>query len=98
MPPKDSREFTHTEGRGSKRSPQDAQKAWEQAGRQRWRALALAVKAKLEAVESQITSFETEFMAHIVMPNGKTAGEILLPQIEDSYKNGKMPSLLEFKT
>lgn len=96
MPARESREFTHTEARGTKRHPEDAQKAWEQAGRQRWRALALAVKAKLEAVESQITTFEEEFMAHIVLPNGKTVGQAMLPQIEQSYKDKKMPPLLGF--
>src|SRR5688500_1223649 len=36
--------------------------------RQRWRALLLVLKAKLEAIESDISSFDEEFMAHIVVP------------------------------
>ena len=47
-------------------------KIWEQSCRQRWRALALVIKAKLEAVECGITTFEEEFYAHIVLPGGKT--------------------------
>lgn len=94
MPDKMSREFTHTPNRGSKRSPEEQQRAWEQATRQRWRALALAVKAKLEAVEAGITSFEEEFMSHIVLPNGSTVGAWMQPQIENAYKGGKMPPLL----
>ena len=66
----------------------------EQATRQRWRALALAVKAKLEAVESGITTFEEEFMAHIVLPGGQTVGAWMTPQIEQAYKSNKLPALL----
>lgn len=67
---------------------------FEQAERQKWRALFLVIKAKLESVESQIGTFEEEFMAHIVMPNDKTVGEILTPLIAESYGSGKMPRLL----
>jgi hypothetical protein len=54
----------------------------------------LAIKAKLEAVEQGITEFESEFMAHIVMPDGKTVGHHVLPQISAAYSTGKMPKLL----
>ncbi len=67
---------------------------YEQTIRQRWRALALAIKAKLECVESGITTFEEEFLAHIVMPNGQCAGEWLVPQIAEAYEKKKMPPLL----
>jgi hypothetical protein len=36
-------------------------------GRRRWRCLLLAIKAKLEVVESGIASFDEEFLAHIVV-------------------------------
>jgi hypothetical protein len=62
--------------------------------RQRWRALALVIKAKLEAVEAGITIFEEEFLAHIVLPDGRTAGEYMVPQIEESYRTKQMPPLL----
>ena len=39
-----------------------------QADRQRWRALYLVVRAKLEAVESGIAVFEQEFLGFIVDP------------------------------
>lgn len=68
--------------------------AWEAACRQRWRALLLIIKAKLEAVESQISEFEDEFLAHIVLPDGKTASEWLRPQIAVCYETGKMPESL----
>ncbi len=69
----------------------------EQENRRRWRALLLYVKAKLESVESNIVSFETAFMAHVVLPNRQTVGEYLSPQIEAAYRDGNMPNLLEFK-
>lgn len=62
--------------------------------RRLWRALALVVKAKLEAVQSGIATFESEFMAHIVMPDGKTVGEHVLPTIASAYETGKFKGLL----
>lgn len=62
--------------------------------RQRWRALLLVIKAKLEAVESKITTFEDEFMAHIVMPDGQTVSSHLRPRIAQAYETGTMPALL----
>ena len=50
MPDPADPEFTHTPGRGQKRTQAAAQAAWEQATRQRWRALALVVKAKLPSL------------------------------------------------
>lgn len=68
--------------------------AYEQDVRQRWRAMALVIKAKLEAVETGIVTFDDEFLAHIVLPSGATAGEWMIPQIQDAYETGGMPSLL----
>ncbi len=62
--------------------------------RRRWRALALVIKAKLEAVSTGITTFESEFMAHIVMPDGRTIGQHVTPAIEAAYTSGKVRALL----
>ncbi len=94
LPTQSERRFTHTPGRGNPRPPADAMREWEQGCRARWRALALVVKAKLEAVESGIATFEQEFLAYVVLPNGQTAGEVLIPQIASSYEHGRMPPLL----
>lgn len=66
----------------------------EQACRTSWRALALVTKAKLEAVAAGISSFENEFLSFIVLPNGQRVGKWLTPQLEQSFKTGKMPPLL----
>lgn len=94
LPDKNDREFTHTPSRGQRRTVEQQEAAYEQAVRQRWRALALVIKAKLEAVEAGITIFEDEFLAHIVLPDGRTAGEYMVPQIEQAYATGRMPPML----
>lgn len=68
-------------------------RCWENACRQRWRALCLVIKAKLEAVESGISCFEDEFLAHIVMPDGKSVSQWIRPKIEQAYKHNRMPQL-----
>lgn len=94
MPDRDAREFTHTPERGLKRTPAQVEQAYEQAVRQRWRALALVIKAKLEAVEAGIVTFDEEFAMHFLLPNGQTVGEWVTPQIEAVYAAGTMPALL----
>lgn len=95
LPDKNDDEFTKTTTGRKRRNPSDIEIAWEQGCRQRWRALALAIKAKLEAVECGITTFEEEFMAHIVIPgqNGKTMGQIMLARVDEAYATGKSPQL-----
>lgn len=94
MPDRNDREFTHTPYRGTARDLDQIEVVYEQAVRQRWRALALIIKAKLEAVESGITEFDEEFMAHILLPDGKRIGDHMKPQIVAAYETGKMPPLL----
>jgi len=66
----------------------------QQKARGRWRLLLLCVKAKLEAVDGGVETFEDAFMAHVVMPDGKTVGEHIRPTIAAAYKSGKMLPLL----
>lgn len=91
FPSRDEREFTLSPT-GRTRTVAAAGAAYEQAIRQKWRALLLVVKAKLEAVESGITSFEQEFMPHVVMPNGRTVADEILPQVQ-AVLNGEQPRL-----
>ena len=62
--------------------------------RRRWRALVLVIKAKLEAVESGISTLEREFMSDVVLPDGATVGEWAAKQLPKIYSSGKMPKLL----
>jgi hypothetical protein len=67
---------------------------WEQACRTCWRALALVIKAKLEAVESGITTFEKEFYAHIVLPGGISVYDATRENVDLAYKSGQITALL----
>lgn len=71
-------------------------RTYEQLCRVAWRCLVLAIKAKLECVESGITTMEQEFLAHIMLPNGRTVGDVMVPQIAMAYDKKQMPPLLGF--
>jgi len=94
MPDRRDRAFTHTPSTDKPRSPASAAEAWEAAVRQRWRALALVIKAKLEAVAAGITEFEAEFLAHVVLPDGSTVGDRVRPELAIAYETGTLPALL----
>ncbi len=54
----------------------------------------MVIKAKLEAMESDIPHFEDVFMANIVMLDGRLVGEHARPMIASAYENGNMQPLL----
>lgn len=89
MPTKE--QFTHTEERGLLRTASSRDQAWDQACRQRWRALALIVKAKLEAVDSGITAFEDEWLPYTLLPDGGTVADFVRPQVAEAYRSNTMP-------
>lgn len=97
LPDATDRAFTRTPT-GRNRTATEAAKAHEQAVRQRWRALALIVKAKLEAVESGIVTFEDEFAMHMILPDGRRVSEHVLPAIETAYSTGHVPALLAIES
>lgn len=94
LPMPNKEDFARTDVKRIKRSEKAQHEAWEQACRQKWRALALVVKAKLEAIDSQISTFEDEFLAWIVLPSGETVGHAIKPKIEEAYLTGKVSPLL----
>lgn len=76
-----------------------AQQQPEQYERESWRTLLLVIKAKLEAVRSGVVTVEQEFLANIVLPNGKLLGEEVAPAVEEMYETGQVRSLLpEYET
>lgn len=77
-----------------KRTEAQAQASWEQACRERWRALALLIKAKLAAVESGVVSLEDEFLPNVMLPDQRTVAEYMQPQVQRAYESGTMPPLL----
>ncbi|MBC9927266.1 hypothetical protein [Leucobacter sp. cx-169] len=91
LPNENDREFTH-HSKGP-RTASARETAYEQAVKQRWRALALIVKAKLEAVESGIAEFDQEFYAYTVLPNGRTVYEETGDQVATMIE-ARMPGRL----
>lgn len=71
-----------------------------QEARQRWRALLLVIKAKLESVESVesvesgIETLEEAFYANIVMPDGRTIYESTREKVSIAYSGGQVQALL----
>ncbi len=96
LPEPTDKEFEITRGNQFRRvgTGEYSKSKYEQAVRQRYRALLLTIKAKLESVESQIETFEEAFLAQLVMPSGATMGQWAKPQIEQMYLTGNMPKLL----
>lgn len=80
---------------GRTRTAESALAQWEQACRQRWRALALVIKAKLEAVDSGIVTLVEEFAAHVVLPGGQSVGDLMLPAIARAYTEDSPAPLLD---
>jgi len=66
----------------------------EQAKRQRWRALALILRAKLEASLSGVTELETELLPYAVLPSGKTVAEEVTPRLAAACDSGRDVPLL----
>ena len=86
--------FAMTEVRRTRRSKDAQMSAWEQACRQRWRALALWIKATLEANEAGIITIESAMLSFTLLPSGQTVGEWSAPQLVEVYQTGRMPPLL----
>jgi hypothetical protein len=94
LPPRDDKKFTRSAA-GRSRSESVALEAWTQAGREKWRALLLCIKAKLESVESGVETFEQAFMAHMLLPSGETMSEWAeRPDNRAALQGGRMPPLL----
>jgi len=93
MPLQTDNAFTLTET-GRTRVKEAALKAWERAGRQKWRALALVIKAKLEAVESGISTVEDEFLAWTMLPDGTTVSQSAQEALAVAYESGQMQTLI----
>ena len=94
LPDPDDRQFTRTPT-GRPRTAAAAKTEHDQAVRQRWRALLLVIKAKLEAITAGIATVDEEFLAYIVIPGTtSTVGERVGPELARSYEvTGYTPML-----
>lgn len=92
-------QFVKAGSRGTvRRTPAQASSACEKAVRQKWRALLLCIKAKLAAIEAGIVSVEEEFLAHVVMADGRTVGEAVHSTLALEFDGGRRPRMIEDRT
>lgn len=73
------------------RTDEQIAKEWEQQCRQRWRALLLVVKGKLEMIEIGASSVDREFLADFAMPDGRVLWEAIAPQLIDMQQVPQLP-------
>jgi hypothetical protein len=83
LPDPAAQEFRYTESGRARTDKAAIRAAYEQAVRQRWRALLLTIKAMLEAVEVGLLSFDQAFLAHIMIRDGGTVGQTLIPKLTE---------------
>ena len=94
LPDPDDRRFTRTPT-GRSRTTAAAGAEFDQAVRQRWRALLLVIKANLEAITAGIATVDEEFLAYIVIPGTtSTVAERVGPELARAYEiSGYTPML-----
>ena len=93
FPSIDDEEFALT-ATGRERSTDAQRGLWEQECRAKWRSLYLLIKALLVAIEDGLIEFDRAFMHDIVTPNGRTVGEILLPDVQRMIESGEPVPLM----
>ena len=93
LPDRNAEEFT-MDTRGWERAKGVSEKLYEKELKRRWRSLALVIKAKLEAVETGISTFEKEFLGFILLPGGQTVFEMTEKKIEKAISTSTSIPLL----
>ena len=74
--------------------PVETNARYEAEIRRRWRSLLLVIKSRLEAAATGISSIEDEFAMNVVLPDGRTAAEHVLPAIEHAYRTGELAPIM----
>jgi len=96
IPQQDAFEFRLTADRRRRRAPAAQQRAWEQGIRTRWRALLLIIQVKLEAAAAGVVTLEDEFLAHTMLPGGKSVSEMVTPRVDATCATGEELEMLPF--
>lgn len=98
LPSKSEKRFAmywvNQHGALAQRSESAAADLWVQACRERWRALHLCIKAKLESIAQNIETFDEAFLAHVVMPDGYTVGEHTIQEMRAQLAGKPLRPLL----
>jgi hypothetical protein len=66
----------------------------DQDERRAWRLLGLLMKSKLEAIREGATTVEREFLADMLLYDGQTVSERIVPELRIAQQEGRMPSVL----
>ena len=95
LPDPDDSEFTQTTHKRPRKLPEGQRRQRvEQATKERWRALLLLVKAKLQAIRLGVTTFESEFLGSVTLtPDGQTVADFLLPRLAQAIEKNQLPQL-----
>lgn len=76
---------------GRKRTAASQMGAWEQASRSIWRSLKLCIQAKMEAIAAGIATFDDEFLAYLVLGDGRTVSQHVASDLNTSIAtNGQL--------
>jgi hypothetical protein len=62
--------------------------------REAWRRMLLLLKAKFEAIAEGSSTFEGEFLAAVMLPDGRTVADEVRGAIEQAYTTGQVSRLL----
>jgi len=65
-----------------------------QREREAWRRLLLLLKAKFEMIASGDSSLEQEFLANVMLPDGRTVADEIRGAIAQAYSTGQVSRLL----
>lgn len=66
----------------------------EQIMREAWRVLLLLLVGRLEMIASGASTWETEFLGNLLLPDGSTVADDVLPKVAEAYATGQMRPLL----
>lgn len=66
----------------------------QQAAQAKWRALLLAIRARLEGVAAGLETFEEAFLSKTVMAGGETIWERARPELDEARRLGTSPRAL----
>lgn len=88
LPTMDEAKREARDGRAPDRAPSPGRcEEWiERETRRRWRSLLLAIKGRLESVESGIETFDVAFLAHICSDSGQTVYEAIQKAVVDGHR------------
>lgn len=95
MPDPSDRAFNYTNHRTPRElTKQERDRKLSQAERERWRAVLLLVKAKLQAIQLGVSTWEEEFLPYLVIDRrGQTLGQKVLPNLQAVLETGDLPTL-----